>query len=82
MQITRIDIEGRQGHYATVQVKKPDGILVEILTPDNPDGKTRWLATPCKNGMVITMSMMMAEELDGDQAKSDDYLAFLKQMVK
>ena len=41
MRTTRIEIEGRQGHYATISRRRgsPD-IEVGVLTPKCPDGMT------------------------------------------
>jgi hypothetical protein len=40
MRTTRMDIEGRTGHYATITRRSgSDYIEVQILTPELPDGK-------------------------------------------
>ncbi len=40
MRITRIDIEGQTGRYATIKRRIGSSTIeVEILTPDCPDGK-------------------------------------------
>jgi len=47
MRITRIDFEGRKGHYATAQRRvgagsAPNVVVVTILTPDQPNGREHW----------------------------------------
>lgn len=38
MKATRIDLEGRQGHYATIR-RQGEAVVVEYLTPEFPQGR-------------------------------------------
>lgn len=70
MRITRIDFEGKPGHYATAQrrgasgTEKTDIIEVTILCPDMPDGRKHHVTVDCEHDL-FSMAECMQYHLDG-----------------
>ena len=67
MRITRIDIEGRAGDYATIERKSgSDYIHVALLTPGNPDGFDHYVMADCDED-IWSMAECMQIALDGQR---------------
>lgn len=67
MRITRMDIEGKAGHYATITRKiGSDQIEVTILTPTKPDGRVHKVQTDCEED-IWSMAECLQYHLDGDR---------------
>jgi len=65
MRITRIDFEGRPGHYATaVRKRESDQIDVTILTPDTPGGRQHHVQADCRED-IFSMAECLQHQLDG-----------------
>ncbi|MEX2670911.1 MAG: hypothetical protein WD294_02245 [Phycisphaeraceae bacterium] len=84
MRITRIDIEGRPGHYAILSRKRDsDQIHVQILTPEQPNGRDHHVQADSRDDL-----WSMAECLQfhlgghkGDETAIHAYFLVLKQFV-
>ncbi len=67
MRITRMDIEGKPGNYATITRKTgSDQIEVSILTPEFPNGKKHTVQADCHED-VWSMAECLQYHLDGAQ---------------
>lgn len=65
MRTTRIDLEGKTGHYATItRPVGSDTILVVILTPDLPEGREHHVQADCEED-VWSMAECLQHQLDG-----------------
>ena len=72
MRITRIDFEGKPGHYATAQSRRgSDQIEVELLTPDFPDGRKHHVQADCEED-IFSMAQCLQEHLDGYKGTNSD----------
>ncbi len=65
MRTTRIDLEGKTGHHATI-TRKPgsDQIEVTVLTPQFPNGKKHMVQADCEED-VWSMAECLQHHLDG-----------------
>ena len=86
MRLTRIDFEGKPGHYATAQRRAASGtvpnvVVVTTLTPDMPDGREHHVAADCQED-VWSMAECLQHQLDGytgsNSEVNDYYLELLK----
>ena len=67
MRITRIDIEGQAGEYATIERKRDsDYIHVTLLTRGNPDGFDHYVMADCDED-IWSMAECMQIALDGQR---------------
>jgi hypothetical protein len=67
MRITRIDIEGQPGCYATIERKQgSDYIHVALLTRGNPDGFDHYVMADCDED-IWSMAECMQIALDGQR---------------
>jgi hypothetical protein len=65
MRTTRMDIEGRRGHYATITRRDGgDHIEVQILTPELPDGKLHSVVADSRDD-VMSMAECLIFHLGG-----------------
>jgi hypothetical protein len=84
MRITRIDIEGKPGHYATITHKTgSDQIEVTILTPDMPDGRVHRVQADCEAD-VWSMAECLQHHLDaarGTNSMIQDYFRELQRFA-
>jgi hypothetical protein len=78
MKTTRIEIEGRAGHYATVS-RKGDGrtIDIEVLTPDRPDGFI-FRANPTIDASQRLAAAWLHKALEGYEGTAGDILEYLR----
>ena len=78
MRTTRIDIEGRPGHYATVSRKQgARNIDITMLTPDQPDGVTIH-ADARDAGSVRYAAAWVQKRLDGHEGTAGDVADYLR----
>jgi len=66
MRITRIDIEGNEGRYATLtRPKGSDQVTITVLTPDRPNG--RQVQIPATGGIdaIWPIARDLQHTLDG-----------------
>ena len=72
MQITRIDIQGTPGNYATI-TRRPgsETIEVTILTPDQPDGRVHQVQADCDED-IQSMAECLQYHLDGYRGTNSD----------
>ena len=86
MRLTRIDFEGKPGHFATAQRRAASGtapnvVVVTILTPDMPDGREHHVTADCQED-VWSMAECLQHQLDGytgtNSEINDYYLELLK----
>jgi len=79
MRLTRIDLEGRTGYYATAKRKRySDHIEVEILTPETPDGKIHHAKADCEKD-IRSMAECIFFHLNGhDGSNSDIYDLYMR----
>ncbi|MEX0655305.1 MAG: hypothetical protein WD534_04265 [Phycisphaeraceae bacterium] len=65
MRTTRVDLEGRPGHYATItRPATSEFIVVTILTPRRPDGRTHHVQADCEDDLR-SMAECLQQTLDG-----------------
>lgn len=65
MRITRTEIEGSAGHYATIARRAgSDQIEVTILTPANPNGRLHQVQAACEED-AWSMAECLQYHLDG-----------------
>ena len=78
MKTTRIEIEGRAGHYATVS-RKGGGrtIDIEVLTPDRPDGFVL-RASPTVEAIQRYAAAWLHKALEGHEGTAGDVLEYLR----
>ena len=86
MRITRIDFEGKAGHYATAQQKtspgsKPNVIVVTILTPEHPNGREHHVAADCEDDL-FSMAECLQHHLDECQGTNSDVHDYYLELLK
>ena len=84
MRITRIDLEGKPGFYATLRRPRvSDLIEVTILTPDQPDGRVHHVQADCDEDLW-SMAECLQVHLDGHRGTHSmihDYLRELERLA-
>lgn len=84
MRITRMDLEGSPGHYATIARRAgSDHIEVTILTPDQPDGRVHHVQADCDEDLW-SMAECLQYHLDGHRGTNSmihDYLRELQRFA-
>ena len=82
MRITRIDFEGRPGHYAmAVRRRGDDWIEVTILTPENPDGRTHHVMADCQED-IFSMAECLQRELDGHRGTNSMIHDYYRELLR
>jgi len=82
MRITRIDFEGRPGHYATAARRRdPDWIDVTILTPEAPDGRRHHVMADCEED-IFSMAECLQRELDGHRGTHSMIHDYYRELLK
>jgi hypothetical protein len=78
MRTTRIEIEGRAGHYATVSRKGGARTIdIEVLTPDRPDGFVL-RANPTLDASQRYAAAWLHKQLEGYEGTAGDVLEYLR----
>ena len=90
MRTTRIELEGKDGHYAAISRKRglggrggSDHIEVTILTPDLPNGKTHQVDASCEED-IWSMAECLQYHLDGHRGTNSmihDYFRELQRFA-
>ncbi|HEX7010765.1 MAG TPA: hypothetical protein VF184_12350 [Phycisphaeraceae bacterium] len=84
MRITRMDLEGTPGHYATITRRTgSDQIEVTILTPDQPEGRVHHVQADCEEDLW-SMAECLQHHLDGHRGTNSmihDYLRELQRFA-
>ena len=78
MQVTRIDIEGKPGYYATIQRKKSqyalaDFLVVELLTPDKTNGQIHYLDCDDELSFKSEAKLLFQKIGDPENSTAADY---------
>ena len=80
MRITRIDIEGRQGRYATITRRQGSRwIEVTILTPQEPDGKDHRIADESE---LWNQARNLQHALDGVVGTNGDIDGYYRELQR
>ena len=78
MKVTRIDVEGRAGYYATISRKRGmRSIAITMLTPDQPDGVTA-AVDPADGAGQLAHANRLQKELDGYEGTIGDRIEYLR----
>ncbi len=82
MQITRIDFEGKSGHYATaVRKTGSDCVDVTILTPDTPDGREHHVQADCEEDL-FSMAECLQHHLDGHRGTNSMIHDYYRELLR
>ncbi|MEX1015927.1 MAG: hypothetical protein WDZ31_04195 [Phycisphaeraceae bacterium] len=82
MRTTRLDLEGRPGHYATItRPHTSEFIVVTILTPDLPDGRTHHVQADCEAD-VWSMAECLQQTLDGVRGTNSDIDDYFRELQR
>jgi len=86
MRLTRIDFEGKAGHYATAQRRTgsgsdPNVVVVTILTPDMPDGRDHHVQADCKDDLR-SMAECLQHHLDGCRGTGSDIHGYYVELLR
>jgi len=86
MRLTRIDFEGKSGHYATAQRrvgsgKAPNVVVVTILTPDVPDGREHHVTADCEDDLR-SMAECLQHHLDGCRGTGSDVYGYYAELLR
>ena len=78
MKTTRIEVEGRAEHYATISRKRgARNIDITMLTPDQPDGVT--IHADARDAESIRYAAAWVQKrLDGHQGTAGDVADYLR----
>ena len=83
MRITRIDIEGRNGRYATITRRKGSRwIEVTILTAYQTDGKVRRIAADTDESEMWNQARNLQHALDGRLGTNSDIHDYLRELQR
>jgi len=83
MRITRIDIEGREGRYATITRRKGcRWIEVTILTPYQPDGKDHRIAADADESELWNQARNLQHALDGVIGTTGDIDGYYRELQR
>ncbi|HOD84501.1 MAG TPA: hypothetical protein PKG77_24020 [Phycisphaerae bacterium] len=86
MRITRIDFEGKRGHYATAQRRvgagnAPNVVVVTILTPDQPNGREHHVLADCEDDLR-SMAECLQHHLDGCRGTNSDVYGYYAELLR
>ena len=83
MRITRIDIEGRQGRYATITRRQGSRwIEVTILMPQKPDGKDHRIAADADESELWNQARNLQHALDGVVGTNGDIDGYYRELQR
>jgi len=83
MRITRIDIEGREGRYATITRRKGSRwIEVTILTAYQPDGKDHRIAADADESELRNQARHLQHALDGVIGTAGDIDGYYRELQR
>ena len=86
MRLTRIDFEGKPGHYATAQRRTgsgtaPNVVVVTILTPDVPNGREHHVTADCEDDL-FSMAECLQHHLDGCQGTNSMIHDYYRELLR
>ncbi|MEX2672849.1 MAG: hypothetical protein WD294_12145 [Phycisphaeraceae bacterium] len=82
MRATRIDLEGRPGHYASISRKRgSDRIDVRLLTPDTPNGRDHHVQADCIDD-IRSMAECLQFHLDGRRGTNSDIHGYFRELER
>lgn len=82
MRTTRIELEGKDGHYATITRKRgSEFIEVTILTPDLPNGKTHHVDASCAED-IWSMAECLQYHLDGHRGTNSMIYDYFRELQR
>jgi len=81
MRITRIEIEGQDGYFATI-ARSPDDqqIVITILTPRFPNGQERRIPADATEAEFLYQARDLQRTLDGFAGTSGDIASYHHQL--
>ena len=83
MRITKIEIEGREGRYATIARRRPGRwIEVTILTPYQPDGQIHRIAANADGDEFRRQARNLQTVLDGVRGTNGDIDDYLNELLR
>jgi hypothetical protein len=83
MRITRVDIEGRQGRFATIARRAgSEYIEVTILTPQQPDGEKRLVHGRCNDEETWGEARRLQMSLDGRLGTNGDIDGYYRELQR
>jgi len=83
MRITRIDIEGREGRYATVARRHGSKTIeVTVLTPQEPNGKAHRVRASGNEGELQAAARNLHMVLEGHAGTHGDVQAYYDVLVR
>ena len=83
MQITRVDIEGRRGRFATIARKAgSEYIEVTILTPQQPDGEKRLVHAKADDEELLAEARKLQTVLDGRLGTNGDIDSYYRELQR
>ena len=86
MRLTRIDFEGKPGHYATAQRRTASGnaanvVVVTILTPEQPDGREHHVAADCEDD-IRSMAECLQYHINGYRGTGSDVHDYFLELLR
>ena len=86
MRLTRIDFEGKPGHYATAQRRTgsgsaPNVVVVTILTHDQPTGREHHVTADCEDD-IRSMAECLQYHLDGCRGTNSDVGDYYRELLR
>ena len=83
MRITKIEIEGREGRYATIARRRPGRwIEVTILTPYQPDGQIHRIAANADGDELRRQARNLQTVLDGVRGTNGDIDGYFRELER
>jgi len=83
MRITRIDIEGREGRYATITRRNASRwIEVTILTPQEPDGKDHRITAAADESELWNQARNLQHALDARVGTTGEIDGYYRQLQR
>ena len=83
MRITRIDLEGRPGRYATISRRRASRwIEVTLLTPSQPDGSEHRIAADAGSRELWRQARHLQHALDGRVGSTGDIDGYYRQLQR
>lgn len=81
MRTTRIDLEGRPGHYAIISRKRESELIdVQLLAPDTPNGRDHHVQVDSVDD-IWSMAECLQFHLDGRHSDIHGYLRELERFA-
>lgn len=82
MRTTRIDLEGRPGHYAVISRKRESELIdVRMLTPDAPNGRDHHVQADSVDN-IWSMAECLQFHLDGRRGTNSDIHGYFRELER